>query len=92
MRELEETAMRERGEMPPPPAPGPSGEPEKKKKRIRWMPPGVEPVLEEQPKWLVLREVLDEIERHMIQADVHPCASASLPPSRLPRSLRPPTC
>ncbi|KPV71576.1 uncharacterized protein RHOBADRAFT_19268 [Rhodotorula graminis WP1] len=47
----------------------------KKKARIRWMPPGVEPVLEEQPKWLVLTEVLDEIERHMIQADVHPFGS-----------------
>ncbi|GAA5933461.1 hypothetical protein JCM3775_000701 [Rhodotorula graminis] len=81
LRELEETAMRERGEMPPPPPPGsgaaagPSSSKPKKKARIRWMPPGVEPVLEEQPKWLVLTEVLDEIERHMIQADLHPFGS-----------------
>ncbi|GAA5854347.1 hypothetical protein JCM9279_004728 [Rhodotorula babjevae] len=83
LRELEETAMRERGEMPPPPPPGsgagaaagPSTAKPKKKARIRWMPPGVEPVLEEQPKWLVLSEVLDEIEHQMINADVHPYGS-----------------
>lgn len=87
LRELEETAMRERGEMPPPPPPGagaeagPSGaggraskEGGQKKQRIKWMPPGVEPVLEEQPKWLVLSEVLEEIEQQMMTADVHPCA------------------
>lgn len=30
-----------------------------------WMPPGCKPVLEEQPKWHLLSEVLDEIENHL---------------------------
>ncbi|PWN26961.1 hypothetical protein BDZ90DRAFT_260642 [Jaminaea rosea] len=31
----------------------------------KWLPPGITPVLEEQPKWHLLREVLDEIEQHL---------------------------
>ncbi|GAA5899699.1 ssDNA endodeoxyribonuclease RAD1 [Sporobolomyces salmoneus] len=38
----------------------------------RWLPPGVELVLEEQPKWLLLSEVLEEIETQMHWADVDP--------------------
>ncbi|GAA5880947.1 hypothetical protein JCM16303_005184 [Sporobolomyces ruberrimus] len=38
----------------------------------RWLPPGVEPVLEEQPKWLLLAEVLEEIETQMHWAAVDP--------------------
>ena len=30
-----------------------------------WLPNGAEPVLEEQPKWGLLQEVLDEVEQHM---------------------------
>lgn len=36
-----------------------------KKKLPRWLPKGAEPVLEEQPKWSLLQEVLDEIEQHI---------------------------
>ncbi|GAA5825708.1 hypothetical protein JCM3770_004454 [Rhodotorula araucariae] len=76
LRELEETARRERGEMPPPPPRPPAGEQKREKeKRIRWMPPGVEPVLEEQPKWAVLSQVLEEIETQMYAADHHPWGS-----------------
>ncbi|BGO95154.1 hypothetical protein NBRC10512_001881 [Rhodotorula toruloides] len=75
LRDLEETARREKeakdraagvtnGEdkedkdaMPPPQVPK-----SQKPKKKGWLPPGVEPVLEEQPKWMVLAEVLDEIE------------------------------
>jgi DNA excision repair protein ERCC-4 len=39
----------------------------------RWLPPGVELVLEEQPKWLLLSEVLEEIETQMHWAAVDPC-------------------
>ncbi|GAA5943954.1 ssDNA endodeoxyribonuclease RAD1 [Sporobolomyces koalae] len=38
--------------------------------RPRWLPPGVERVLEEQPKWLLLSEVLEEIESQMHWAPV----------------------
>ncbi|GAA6017470.1 hypothetical protein JCM11491_006835 [Sporobolomyces phaffii] len=37
-----------------------------------WLPPGVEVVLEEQPKWLLLSEVLEEIETQMHWAAVDP--------------------
>ncbi|PWN40252.1 hypothetical protein IE81DRAFT_325773 [Ceraceosorus guamensis] len=37
----------------------------KKKDRLWWMPPGLEAVLEENPKWHLLREVLDEIEQEV---------------------------
>lgn len=33
--------------------------------RLWWLPPGIEPTLEELPKWHLLREVLDEIEEHI---------------------------
>ncbi|GAA5948325.1 hypothetical protein JCM10213_000091 [Rhodosporidiobolus nylandii] len=58
------------GAMPPPPPPPPKPKP--KPKRPRWSPPGVEPVLEEQPKWLLLADVLDEIETQMYWAEVDP--------------------
>ena len=35
------------------------------RQRTWWLPNGAEPVLEEQPKWGLLQEVLDEIEQHM---------------------------
>jgi DNA excision repair protein ERCC-4 len=45
-----------------------------------WIPPGIEPVLEEQPKWLLLADVLDEIETDMHWAPVDVRESrASLP-------------
>ncbi|BGP43109.1 DNA repair protein RAD16 [Rhodotorula kratochvilovae] len=78
LRELEETARRERGEMPPPPPPpqgGAAGDKPEKKRRVKWMPPGVEPVLEEQPKWAVLSQVLQEIELQMVAADHYPFGS-----------------
>ncbi|GAA5973055.1 hypothetical protein JCM11641_000389 [Rhodosporidiobolus odoratus] len=43
-----------------------------KPKKPRWAPPGVEPVLEEQPKWLLLADVLDEIEGQMYWAEHDP--------------------
>lgn len=33
--------------------------------RPYWLPPGIEPTLEEQPKWQLLREVLDEVEQEI---------------------------
>jgi DNA excision repair protein ERCC-4 len=33
--------------------------------RAYWLPPGIEPTLEEQPKWQLLREVLDEVEQEI---------------------------
>nr|WJN24994.1 single-stranded DNA endonuclease [Tranzscheliella williamsii] len=48
--------------------------------RINAMPPEVEPVLEENPKWQLLREVLDEIEQeiHFNQNDtIGPAATTS---------------
>lgn len=35
------------------------------KVRKSWLPPGIEPTLEELPKWNLLREVLDEIEQEI---------------------------
>ncbi|GAA6043104.1 hypothetical protein JCM8097_008424 [Rhodosporidiobolus ruineniae] len=59
--------------MPPPPAPKPAPPPKPKPpKRSRWQPPGVEAVLEEQPKWLLLADVLDEIEGQMYWAEHDP--------------------
>ncbi|BGP57899.1 DNA repair protein RAD16 [Rhodotorula sphaerocarpa] len=55
-------------QMPPPPVPPskPAVAPTRnKRKRTKWLPPGVEPVLEAQPKWSLLQEVLDEIETQM---------------------------
>ncbi|GAA5909987.1 hypothetical protein JCM6882_008421 [Rhodosporidiobolus microsporus] len=63
------------GAMPPPPVPKPAPAPPKPKpiRRVStWQPPGVEPVLEEQPKWLLLADVLDEIEGQMFWAEVDP--------------------
>jgi DNA excision repair protein ERCC-4 len=71
--------------MPPPPAPVPKVLPPQRK-RSRWQPPGVEAVLEEQPKWLLLADVLDEIETQMHWADHDPCTSLTFA-SRLLLSL-----
>ncbi|GAA5826719.1 hypothetical protein JCM11251_002868 [Rhodosporidiobolus azoricus] len=59
----------------PPPkaaAPPPFPKPKPVRRLSTWQPPGVEPVLEEQPKWLLLADVLDEIETQMYWADVDP--------------------
>ncbi|GAA5918704.1 hypothetical protein JCM5296_003677 [Sporobolomyces johnsonii] len=61
---------RDRAAMPPPPAP--HSKPTPAPQPSRWLPPGVEPVLEEQPKWLLLAEVLEEIENHMHWAPIDP--------------------
>jgi DNA excision repair protein ERCC-4 len=45
----------------------------KQKPRVRFLPPGVEPVLEEQPKWQLLAELLDEIEEGLHWAPVDIC-------------------
>lgn len=66
--------------MPPPPRPALKKEQEKKKDDW-WMPPGVEPVLEEQPKWLLLADVLDEIENELHWGAVDPCESLPSPSS-----------
>ncbi|POY74162.1 hypothetical protein BMF94_2736 [Rhodotorula taiwanensis] len=54
-------------DMPPPAVPSKASTTPAptKRKRTRWLPPGVEPVLEAQPKWSLLEEVLDEIETQM---------------------------
>lgn len=44
---------------------GTARETEPKPRRSRWLPKNVEPVLEEQPKWALLQQVLNEIEQHM---------------------------
>ena len=36
-------------------------------KRKKWLPEGLEPVLEEQPKWCLLADVLQEIEEEIIR-------------------------
>ncbi|KWU41248.1 hypothetical protein RHOSPDRAFT_30581 [Rhodotorula sp. JG-1b] len=64
-------------DMAPPPVPGaktsaPAAPTKTKRKRTKWMPPGVEPVLEPQPKWSLLEQVLDEIETHMCWAPHDP--------------------
>ncbi|GAA5993937.1 hypothetical protein JCM5350_005070, partial [Sporobolomyces pararoseus] len=66
----EEEERRKAGSDPmgPPPPPRAASEPRRK----RWLPPGVEVVLEEQPKWLLLSEVLEEIETQMHWAAVDP--------------------
>lgn len=89
LRDLEETARREKEArdraagvtnaedkeaMPPPQVPQP-----KKPKKKGWLPPGVDPVLEEQPKWMVLAEVLDEIETSIHFSPHDPCALPSSP-------------
>lgn len=71
------------GAMPVPPPqlmrpPPPPVKKEKEKTKEWWAPPGVEPVLEEQPKWLLLADVLDEIENELHWGSVDPCQSLSL--------------
>lgn len=38
-----------------------------------WLPPSIKPVLEEQPKWHLLGEVMEEIENDIFNASVDPC-------------------
>ena len=38
-------------------------------KRKKWLPDGIEPVLEELPKWSLLADVLQEIEEEMIRLE-----------------------
>ena len=40
-----------------------------KETRKKWLPDGMEPVLEELPKWFLLADVLHEIEEEMIRRD-----------------------
>jgi DNA excision repair protein ERCC-4 len=40
--------------------------------RPAWLPPGIEPVLEEQPKWHLLAEVMDEIEQDLFNSPYNP--------------------
>lgn len=42
-----------------------AGGPSSRSYNPKWLPPGITPVLEEQPKWHLLREVLDEIEQEL---------------------------
>ncbi|GAA5870265.1 hypothetical protein JCM8547_006590, partial [Rhodosporidiobolus lusitaniae] len=63
--------------MPPPPLPAqtnapPPLKPKPQPMRSKWQPPGVEPVLEEQPKWLLLADVVEEIETQMHWAPFDP--------------------
>lgn len=44
---------------------GPSATRSGRRWHPKWLPPGIEPVLEELPKWHLLREVLDEIEQEI---------------------------
>ena len=41
----------------------------KKAKRKPWVPDGMEPVLEELPKWSLLADVLQEIEEEMLRQE-----------------------
>jgi DNA excision repair protein ERCC-4 len=43
-----------------------------KEKRPRWLPKGMDPVLEELPKWSLLADVLLEIEQEMLRRDAQP--------------------
>ena len=40
-----------------------------------WMPSGMEPVLEDLPKWKVLSDILDEIEQTMVNHPTSACTS-----------------
>lgn len=42
---------------------------EKAPKRKKWLPDGIEPVLEELPKWSLLAEILQEIEEEIIRLE-----------------------
>lgn len=67
-------------DMPPPAVPSKASTTPAptKRKRTRWLPPGVEPVLEAQPKWSLLEEVLDEIETQMHWAPHDECESSTV--------------
>ena len=41
-------------------------------RRPRWLPSGVEPVLEELPKWNLLADVIQEIEEELIRMETNP--------------------
>lgn len=57
--------------MPPPPLP--DTKPKEPSWRNGWIPPNIEPVLEEQPKWELLAAVLEEIENDLHWAPIDPC-------------------
>ncbi|KAI5476750.1 DNA repair protein rad16 [Pseudohyphozyma bogoriensis] len=69
MRAIEESMMSEQRK-----AMGLEEESPKKKPRAReaWLPDDVEPVLEEQPKWLLLADVLEEIENDLYWSAADP--------------------
>lgn len=48
------------------------------KKRKPWLPDGMQPVLEELPKWSLLADVLQEIEEEMIRLAPHLSSRSSL--------------
>lgn len=58
--------------MPPPP-PIPDVKPKTSGWANGWIPPHVEPVLEEQPKWSLLADVLDEIENDLHWSPADTC-------------------
>lgn len=58
MREIEEGMMKDHAR--------------EEEKKDSWLPPGIEPVLEEQPKWMLLAGVLEEIEEDLYWNNVDP--------------------
>lgn len=70
LREME--AVEEGRETPAPPQEVKQQKKKKREERLGWTPKHVEPVLEEQPKWLLLADVLDEIENDMHWAPIDP--------------------
>ena len=49
----------------------------REERRRKWLPDNIEPVLEEQPKWGLLADVLLEIEDEMIKRPMPPCEPSS---------------
>jgi DNA excision repair protein ERCC-4 len=66
-----DTATAANQSMPPPPLP--DIKPKTPSWRNGWVPPNVEPVLEEQPKWSLLADVLDEIENDLHWSAIDTC-------------------
>jgi DNA excision repair protein ERCC-4 len=54
----------------------PAPEPARPGKRPKWLPQGMEPTLEEPPKWSLLADVLKEIEEEMLRQDALPRAGS----------------
>lgn len=40
-----------------------------KKKRKKWLPEGMQPILEEHPKWSLLAEILQEVEEEVVRME-----------------------